>query len=186
HPEWIAADLLAQAEHDTAAQTILMTIDAKLADETEKAVMRQLKSLPRAEIAGKSWKDFGAIILVREMNEAPALIDRIAPEHLEIMAADAARFAGRINNAGAIFIGENTPEAIGDYVGGSNHVLPTARAARYASGLSVLDFLKRISILKCGAASLARLGPSAIALGRAEGLDAHVRSVALRINHRIS
>jgi len=183
NPEWIAADLLAQAEHDTAAQSILVTTNAKLADEVEQAIARQLQSLPRADIASKSWRDFGAVILVREMNEAPALIDRIAPEHLEIIAADADRFAGRINNAGAIFIGGNTPEAIGDYVGGSNHVLPTARAARYASGLSVLDFMKRTSILKCGPAQLEKLGPAAIALGRAEGLEAHARSVELRMKH---
>lgn len=181
--DWIAADLLAQAEHDKAAQSILMTTDAKLADEVGRAIERQLQSLPRAEIAGASWRDHGAIILVRELNEAPALIDRVAPEHLEIVAADndAERLATRIHNAGAIFIGAHTPEAIGDYVGGSNHVLPTSRAARYASGLSVLDFMKRTSILKCGPEQLEKLGPAAITLGHAEGLDAHARSVEMRM-----
>ena len=179
--DWIAADLLAQAEHDPAAQSILLTSDAKLAEAVERAVARQLQALPRAEIAGASWRDFGAVILVRELNEAPALVDRIAPEHCEIVAADAERYAGRIRNAGAIFIGAHTPEAIGDYVGGSNHVLPTARAARYASGLGVLDFMKRSSILKCGPAQLASLAPVAIALGRAEGLEAHARSLEIRL-----
>jgi histidinol dehydrogenase len=181
NPDWIAADLLAQAEHDTAAQSILVTPDLKLAEAVGRAVERQLQSLPRAEIAGKSWRDFGAVILVREMNEAPALIDRIAPEHCEIIAADADRLAKRIRNAGAIFIGGYTPEAVGDYVGGSNHVLPTARAARYASGLSVVDFMKRTSTLKCGPVELEKLAPAAIALGRAEGLEAHARSLEMRL-----
>ncbi len=181
NPDWIAADLLAQAEHDSAAQSILFTDSKELADKVEQSVARQLQSLPRVEIASASWRDFGAIVLVRELDEAPVLIDRLAPEHLEIMAADAERLVTRIHNAGAIFIGGETPEAIGDYVGGSNHVLPTARAARYASGLSVLDFMKRTSILKCGPEQLAVLGPAAIALGRAEGLDAHARSVELRM-----
>jgi histidinol dehydrogenase len=181
NPEWIAADLLAQAEHDTAAQSILFTNNEDLANKVEQAVEKQLKSLPRVEIAGASWRDFGAVVLLRDLNEAPALIDRLAPEHLEIMTLDPERFATRIHNAGAIFIGGETPEAIGDYVGGSNHVLPTARAARYASGLSVLDFMKRTSILKCGPAQMEKLGPAAIALARAEGLDAHARSVELRM-----
>lgn len=181
NPEWIAADLLAQAEHDTAAQSILFTNSEELANKVEQFVTRQLQSLPRVEIASASWRDFGAIVLLRDLNEAPALIDRLAPEHLEIMALDAERFMARIHNAGAIFIGGETPEAIGDYVGGSNHVLPTARAARYASGLSVLDFMKRTSILKCGPVQLEKLGPAAIALARAEGLDAHARSVELRM-----
>jgi histidinol dehydrogenase len=185
-PEWIAADLLAQAEHDTAAQSILIAADASLASAVEAAVARQLANLPREKIAAASWRDFGAIILVADLEESIALADRLAPEHLEIMTANAEALGQRIRNAGAIFLGAFTPEAIGDYVGGSNHVLPTARSARFSSGLSVLDFLKRTSILKCGAASLARLGPAAIALGRAEGLDAHARSVALRIDHRIS
>jgi histidinol dehydrogenase len=185
-PEWIAADLLAQAEHDAAAQSILIADDERLANAVEAAVARQLANLPREKIAAASWRDFGAIILVASLEESIALADRLAPEHLQIMTANAEALGQRIRNAGAIFLGAYTPEAIGDYVGGSNHVLPTARSARFSSGLSVLDFLKRTSILKCGAVSLARLGPAAIALGRAEGLDAHARSVALRIDHRIS
>jgi histidinol dehydrogenase len=185
-PEWIAADLLAQAEHAAAAQSILIADDASLASAVDAAVARQLANIPREKIAAASWRDFGAIILVADLEESIALADRLAPEHLEIMTANAEALGQRIHNAGAIFLGAYTPEAIGDYVGGSNHVLPTARSARFSSGLSVLDFLKRTSILKCDAASLARLGPAAIALGRAEGLDAHARSVALRIDHRIS
>jgi histidinol dehydrogenase len=181
NPEWIAADLLAQAEHDRAAQSILFTNDKKLADAVERAVEKQLQSLPRVEIASASWRDFGAIVLLRDLEEAPALVNRLAPEHLEIMAKNAEHFVKSIRNAGAVFIGGETPEAIGDYVGGSNHVLPTARAARYASGLSVLDFMKRTSILKCGPAQLEKLGPVAIALARAEGLEAHARSVEIRM-----
>jgi histidinol dehydrogenase len=184
HADWIAADLLAQAEHDASAQSILITDDAALAENVEKAVAAQLKTLPRASVAGTSWRDFGAVILVRTLAEAVPLIDAIAPEHLEIEANDAERLAGAIRNAGAIFLGAHTPEAIGDYVGGSNHVLPTARSARFSSGLGVLDFMKRTSILKCGPEQLHALGPSAIALGEAEGLDAHARSVAMRINPR--
>jgi histidinol dehydrogenase len=181
NPDWIAADLLAQAEHDAAAQSILFTDSEELAEKVEQSVARQLQSLPRAEIANASWRDFGAIVLVRDLNEAPVLIDQLAPEHIEIIAQDADRLATRIHNAGAIFIGGETPEAIGDYVGGSNHVLPTARSARYASGLSVLDFMKRTSILKCGSAQLEKLAPAAAVLGRAEGLEAHARSVEIRL-----
>ena len=186
NPEWIAADLLAQAEHDQAAQSILITDDGELAEAVERSLARQLQSLPRAEIAGASWRDFGAVILVRDLLEAISLIDRVAPEHLQIIAADAERLSARIRNAGAIFLGAYTPEAIGDYVGGSNHVLPTARAARYASGLGVLDFMKRTSILKCGPDQLQKLGPAAIALGEAEGLEAHARSVRLRLDRDLS
>ncbi len=182
NPDWIAADLLAQAEHDTAAQSILMTDDDALADAVIAAVERQLATLPRAEIAGASWRDFGAVIRLASLDEAPALVDRVAPEHLESMAADADGLAGRIRHAGAIFLGGYTPEAIGDYVGGSNHVLPTARSARFSSGLNVLDFMKRTSILKCGPEQLRALGPAAIAIGTAEGLHAHARSVAIRLN----
>jgi histidinol dehydrogenase len=182
NPDWIAADLLAQAEHDTAAQSILMTDDAALANAVIDAVERQLTTLPRREIAAASWAEFGAVIKLQNLDEAPALADRIAPEHLEIMAADAEALVERIHHAGAIFIGAHTPEAIGDYVGGSNHVLPTARSARFSSGLSVLDFMKRTSILKCGPEQLRALGPAAIALGEAEGLGAHARSVAIRLN----
>jgi histidinol dehydrogenase len=184
NPDWIAADLLAQAEHDAAAQSILITDDTALADAVEKAVAAQLKTLPRAGVAGESWRDYGAVVLVRNLDEAIPLVDALAPEHLEIETADPERLAGKIRNAGAIFLGAHTPEAIGDYVAGSNHVLPTARSARFSSGLGVLDFMKRTSILKCGPEQLAALGPSAIALGEAEGLDAHARSVAIRLNRR--
>ncbi|HUB64229.1 MAG TPA: histidinol dehydrogenase [Methylocella sp.] len=184
NPEWIAADLLAQAEHDEAAQSILITDDAALAGAAEAAVERQLAGLARARIAAASWRDFGAIILVGNLQESIALADQLAPEHLEILTSDPEAIGGQIRNAGAIFLGAYTPEAVGDYVGGSNHVLPTARSARFSSGLSVLDFMKRTSILRCDASSLERLGPAAITLGAAEGLDAHARSVALRLNHR--
>jgi histidinol dehydrogenase len=182
HPDWIAADLLAQAEHDASAQSILITDDADLAVEVEKAVEAQLKTLPRAAVAGASWRDFGAIISVPKLADAVPLVDQLAPEHLEIAATDAEALAARVRNAGAIFIGAHTPEAIGDYVGGSNHVLPTARSARFSSGLGVLDFMKRTSLLKCGPEQLRALGPAAIALGEAEGLGAHARSVAIRLN----
>lgn len=181
-PRWVAADLLAQAEHDAAAQAILITDDRGVADAVENEVARQLPTLPRSAIARASWREFGAIILVRDLYEGALLANRIAPEHLEIMASNAEELAQNIFNAGAIFIGPYTPEAIGDYVGGTNHVLPTARSARFSSGLSVLDFMKRTSILKCGAESLAAIGKAAIALGRAEGLDGHARSVALRMD----
>jgi len=179
---WIAADLLAQAEHDESAQSILITDSRRLADDVAAAVEAQLKTLPRAKIAGASWRDFGAIILVRNLAEAAPLADAIAAEHLEIMTADAEGFSKQIRNAGAIFLGAHTPEAIGDYVGGSNHVLPTARSARFSSGLGVLDFMKRTSILKCGPEQLRALGPAAMTLGKAEGLEAHSRSVGLRLN----
>jgi histidinol dehydrogenase len=184
NPDWIAADLLAQAEHDVSAQSILITDHAPLAAAVEKAVETQLKSLPRVEIASTSWRDFGAIIMVANLSDAVPLVDRLAPEHLEIAAADADGLAAKIRNAGAIFIGAHTPEAIGDYVAGSNHVLPTARSARFSSGLGVLDFMKRTSLLKCGPEQLRALGPAAIALGEAEGLTAHARSVAIRLNQR--
>ncbi len=180
--DWIAADLLAQAEHDENAQAILLTDSDDLAGAVERAIAGQLAGLPRQTVAGASWRDFGAVILVRNLAEAVPLVDAIAPEHLEIAAADAEALAQRIRNAGAIFIGAHTPEAIGDYVAGSNHVLPTARSARFSSGLGVLDFMKRTSILKCGPQQLRALGEAAIVLGTAEGLDAHARSVALRLN----
>jgi len=182
NPDWVAADLLAQAEHDTAAQSILITDDAGLADAVCAAVETRLATLPRAEIARASWRDFGAVILVGSLAAAVPLVDRLAPEHLEIEAADADALSDQIRNAGAIFLGSHTPEAIGDYVGGPNHVLPTARSARFSSGLGVLDFMKRTSILKCGPEALRALGPAAIALGRAEGLEGHARSVAVRLN----
>ena len=180
--DWIAADLLAQAEHDASAQSILITDSHRLAEDVARAVEGQLKTLPRAAIASASWADFGAIIEVDNLDQAVPLADAIAAEHLEVMTRDPDAFAARVRNAGAIFLGSHTPEAIGDYVGGSNHVLPTARSARFSSGLGVLDFMKRTSILKCGPEQLRALGPAAMTLGHAEGLDAHARSVGLRLN----
>ena len=180
-PEWIAADLLAQAEHDLAAQSILMTDDEQFATAVEKAVGRQLETLPRGNIAGESWNTFGATIILGSLGEAVPLADRVAAEHLEIATTDAEDLAKRIRNAGAIFIGNVTPEVIGDYVSGSNHVLPTARSARFSSGLGVLDFMKRTSILKLDRAALARLGPAAMTLARSEGLEGHRRSVEIRL-----
>jgi histidinol dehydrogenase len=181
-PDWIAADLLSQAEHDTSAQSILITDDAGFADRVAEAVESQLARLPRGEVAGASWRDFGAIITLDTLDDAPALVDAVAPEHLELAVADPDALFARIRNAGAVFLGRHTPEAIGDYVGGSNHVLPTARSARFSSGLSVLDFVKRTSILRCNAENLRELGPAAIRLAEEEGLDAHARSVAIRLN----
>ena len=180
--DWIAADLLAQAEHDASAQAILVTDDEELAGAVERVVEGELKRLARSKVAGASWRDFGAVFLVKSLDEALPLVDAVAPEHLEIAAADADGLAQRIRNAGAIFIGAHTPEAIGDYVAGSNHVLPTARSARFSSGLGVLDFMKRTSILKCGPEQLRALADAAIILGNAEGLEAHARSVAIRLN----
>jgi len=181
-PDWIAADLLAQAEHDTSAQSILITDSKTFAEDVAKTVDSQLKSLPRGKIAGESWARYGAIITVGSLEETPPLVDRIAPEHLEIATDDPESLMERIRNAGAIFLGRYTPEVIGDYVAGPNHVLPTARSARFSSGLGVLDFLKRSSILKLDADSLRTLGPSAITLAEAEGLAAHGRSVSIRMN----
>jgi histidinol dehydrogenase len=181
-PRFVAADLLAQAEHDAAAQSILITDDAAFAREVETSLARQLDDLPRKAIAGASWRDYGAIILAPSLAAATPLVDRLAPEHLEIIARDADALGRAVNNAGAIFFGASTPEAIGDYVGGSNHVLPTARSARFSSGLGVLDFVKRTSLLRCDARALAALGPAAITLGEAEGLAAHARSVAIRLD----
>ncbi len=182
NPDWIAADLLAQAEHDTAAQSILITDSADLAARVERSVEDMLKTLPRVEIASESWRVHGSIILVGSWDEAIDLTNRIAPEHLEIHTADAEDLAARVRHAGAIFIGPYTPEAIGDYVGGTNHVLPTARSARFSSGLGVLDFMKRTSILKCGPEALRLLGPAAVRLSQVERLDAHGRSILVRSN----
>jgi histidinol dehydrogenase len=179
---WIAMDLLSQAEHDESAQSILITDDAEFAAQVERAVEGHLKTLPRAAIAGKSWKDFGAVILVDALADAVPLVDRIAPEHLELAVADPESLAARVRNAGAIFLGRYTPEAIGDYVAGPNHVLPTARSARFSSGLGVLDFMKRTTTVACDADSLARIGPAAVTLAETEGLDAHAASVAIRLN----
>lgn len=181
-PDWLAADLLAQAEHDAAAQSILITDSAELADAVAAAVETQLATLSRAATARASWLDYGAIILVRTLDEAVPLADRIAAEHLEIALDDPAPLAAKVRNAGAIFLGHHTPEAIGDYVGGSNHVLPTARSARFSSGLSTLDFVKRTSILQLDAEGLRALGPAAMLLAESEGLDAHARSVSIRLN----
>jgi len=180
--DWIAADLLAQAEHDVSAQSILITDDADFGKAVEAAVARQIKLLPRGETAAASWRDFGAVILVEDFEAAIPLVNRIAAEHLELAVANPDALVDRVRNAGAIFIGRHTPEVIGDYVGGSNHVLPTARSARFSSGLSVLDFVKRTSLLKLGPDQLRALAPAAIALAKAEGLDAHARSVAIRLN----
>ena len=183
-PDWIAADLLSQAEHDTAAQSILITDDADFAQSVSRAVEAALKTLPRADIATKSWEDFGAIIIVKNLDEAVPLVDRIAPEHLELAVADPDGLAGKIRNAGAIFLGRYAPEALGDYVAGPNHVLPTARSARFSSGLGVLDFMKRTSLIGANVESLAAVGPAAMILAQAEGLDAHARSIGVRLNRR--
>ena len=181
-PAWIAADLLSQAEHDTAAQSILITDDAPFGHRVAAAVESHLKVLPRAAIARESWDSHGAIIVVPDIEAALPLIDRIAPEHLELAVADPEGLAARVRNAGAIFLGRYTPEAVGDYVGGPNHVLPTARSARFSSGLGVLDFMKRTTLLGCDAESLRAIGPAAVRLAEAEGLGAHALSVALRLN----
>ena len=180
-PAWIAADLLSQAEHDTAAQAILMTDDADFARAVARAVEIHLRTLPRSEIARASWESHGAIILLPALDQAPALVDRVAPEHLELAVADPDALAARVRHAGAIFLGRHTPEAVGDYVAGPNHVLPTARGARFSSGLSVLDFMKRSSIIGCDSQGLAAIGPAAVTLARAEGLDAHALSITLRL-----
>ena len=181
-PAWVAADLLSQAEHDTAAQAILITDDGGFADAVAASLATHLASLPRQSIAGESWRAHGAVITVAGWDEAASLVDRLAPEHLELALDDAEGFAARVRNAGAIFLGRYTPEAVGDYVGGPNHVLPTARSARFSSGLGVPDFMKRTSLLACDAASLRAIGPAALTLARAEGLDAHALSIAVRLN----
>jgi histidinol dehydrogenase len=180
-PEWIAADLLSQAEHDSASQAILITDDAAFAAAVEAALDRHLTRLPRAKIARASWQAHGAILLVADWEEAAALIDRIAPEHLELALDEADALAEQVRHAGAIFLGRHTPEAIGDYIAGPNHVLPTARSARFASGLGVLDFVKRTSLVRCDEASLAALAPAAIRLAEAEGLQAHALSLSIRL-----
>jgi histidinol dehydrogenase len=181
-PRWIAADLLAQAEHDEAAQSILITDSAALAQTAASAVEQQLASMPRGSIAAKSWKDHGAILLVTDLaEEAPSLVNALAPEHLELSCAAAEDMLPAIRNAGAIFIGPYTPEAVGDYVAGSNHVLPTTRTARFSSGLGVLDFMKRTSLLKLSRESLAALGPPTMTLAETEGLYGHRLSVAIRL-----
>ncbi len=181
-PDWIAIDLLSQAEHDALARSVLITDDAGFAAAVMEAMTARLKTLPRAEIAGRSWNDHGAVIVVGDLDEAVALVDALAPEHLELAVAEPDKLAERVRNAGAIFLGRFTPEAIGDYVAGPNHVLPTSRSARFSSGLSVFDFLTRTSLVGCDADSLKAIGPAAVTLAQAEGLDAHAQSVAIRLN----
>ena len=182
-PAWMAADLLSQAEHDEVAQAILICDDNAYADAVAAAVESALKTLPRQDIARASWENFGAILVVNDLHaEAPDLVNQLAPEHLELAVAEPDAMADKIRHAGAIFLGRHTPEAIGDYIAGPNHVLPTARAARYASGLSVLDFMKRSSLVKCDADALAAIGPAAVRLAEEEGLQAHGRSIAIRLN----
>jgi len=182
-PAWIAADLLSQAEHDEVAQSILICDDSSFAASVSEAVETALAVMPRQQIARKSWENFGAIIVVDDLLEqAGELINQLAPEHLELAVEDPDRLAAKVRHAGAIFLGRYTPEAIGDYVAGPNHVLPTARAARYASGLSVLNFMKRSSLVRCDAAALSEIGPAALRLAEEEGLHAHGRSIAIRLN----
>lgn len=181
-PDWIALDLLSQAEHDESAQSILITDDASFGQRVAQAVEKRLETLDRRGIAGRSWQDFGAVIIVRDMDEAAALSDRIAPEHLELCVADPEALAAKVRHAGAIFLGAWTPEAIGDYVGGPNHVLPTARSARFSSGLSVLDFMKRTTLARMTPAALGAIGGAAETLAGSEGLQAHGLSVRVRLD----
>ncbi len=180
-PAWIAADLMAQAEHDASSQSILITDDDGFAGRVIEAVEVLLKTLPRRETAAQSWRDHGAVIVVRSLLDAPDLINQIAPEHLELAVADPQTLLPRIRHAGAIFLGRHTPEALGDYNAGPSHVLPTSGAARFSSGLGVMDFLKRTSLIDCTGAGLAAIGPGAVAMAQAEVLDAHAQSVALRM-----
>lgn len=180
-PDWVAVDLLSQAEHDESAQSILITDDAEFGQAVADAVERRLKTLERRAIAGPSWQDYGAVVVVQDMDEAVTLSDRIAPEHLEIACENADDIAARIRHAGAIFIGAYTPEAIGDYIGGPNHVLPTARSARFSSGLSVMDFVKRTTLARMTPEALKAIGPAAETLAKAEGLEAHGLSVRARL-----
>ena len=180
-PRWIAVDLLSQAEHDPAAQAILITEDAGFAEQVAERLEAELSSLPTAAVARASWEAHGTIIVVADLAEAPALANRLAAEHVELAVAEPDRLFARIRHAGSVFLGRMTPEAVGDYVAGPNHVLPTGRRARFASGLSVLEFMKRTSFIALEPASLAAIGPAAVALAEAEGLSAHARSVALRL-----
>ena len=183
-PEWIAADLLSQAEHDASSQSILITDDVAFADKVDAAAERALVTLPRREIAAKSWHAHGGIIVVEKLADAAALSDRFAPEHLEIATDDPHSLLAKVRHAGAIFLGRHTPEAMGDYIAGPNHVLPTSRSARFSSGLSVLDFMKRTTLLSLDPRAINALGPVAIILAEAEGLDAHARSIAARLNKK--
>ncbi|MBK8906875.1 MAG: histidinol dehydrogenase [Rhodospirillales bacterium] len=184
-PSWIAIDLMAQAEHDASAQSILITDDERVADRVAAEVEAHLRTLARGAIARQSWEEHGCIIVVGDLDQAPALIDRVAPEHLQLAVAAPEALAAKVRNAGAIFLGSLTPEAVGDYVAGPNHVLPTAGSARFSSGLGTLDFMKRSTIIGCSAEGLAAIGPAAVVLAEAEGLDAHARSVALRLNRPV-
>ena len=181
NPEWVALDLLSQAEHDPAAQAVLVTDDSAFADAVENAVERHLETLPRRAIAGASWREFGAVIVVAGLADAPAVVNRLAPEHVELSVTDPEPMMRAIRTAGAVFLGRHTPEAIGDYVAGPSHVLPTSRSARFSSGLSVRDFLRRTSVVGCSEEGLAAIGPSASVLAEAEGLDAHRLSVDVRL-----
>jgi histidinol dehydrogenase len=183
-PDWIAADLLSQAEHDASSQSILITDDAAFADKVAAAAEKQIALLPRKDIASKSWNGYGAILVVARLDDAAPLADAIAPEHLEIATAEPEVLLKKVRHAGAIFLGRHTPEAIGDYIAGPNHVLPTSRTARFSSGLSVLDFMKRTTLLGLDAKSIAAIGPDALVLAESEGLDAHARSIAARLNRR--
>lgn len=182
NPDWIAMDLMAQAEHDELAQSILITTDQDFADAVDRAVDQVIAGLPRSDIAGASWRDHGAIITVKDWDEGVDLANRLAPEHLEIATSNADELSQKIKHAGAIFIGAYTPEAVGDYVAGPNHVLPTSRTARFSSGLGVVDFMKRTTLLACDSDALRHIGPAAIRLAEAEGLDAHARSISRRLN----
>jgi histidinol dehydrogenase len=182
NPEWIAADLLSQAEHDPAAQSILITDDEAFGDAVAAAVNRQIGELATGEDARASWDRHGAVIIA-PLDQSPRLVNLIAPEHVEIALDEPDALADRVRHAGAIFLGRFAPEAIGDYVAGSNHVLPTSRSARFSSGLSIYDFIKRTSLIRCDAAAFARLAPATLALAEAEGLPAHARSVSIRLNH---
>ncbi|MGA9795342.1 MAG: histidinol dehydrogenase [Rhizomicrobium sp.] len=184
NPDWIAADLLSQAEHDASSQSILITDDAAFADKVSAAVERALALLPRKDMADASWRDHGAIIVVRQLEDAAMLVDRLAPEHLEIATADPELLLAKVRHAGAIFLGRYTPEAMGDYIAGPNHVLPTSRTARFSSGLSVLDFMKRTTLLSCSPQTINAIGPAAITLAQGEGLEAHARSIAARLNQK--
>jgi histidinol dehydrogenase len=181
-PDWIALDLLSQAEHDESAQSILITPDQAFAAKVVAAVEARLQTLERRAIAGASWRDFGAVIVTRDLTEAAILSNRVAPEHLELCVADPDALSAQITHAGAIFLGAWTPEAIGDYVGGPNHVLPTARSARFSSGLSVLDFVKRTTLAKMTPEALAAIGPAAERLAKSESLEAHGLSVTARLS----
>ena len=181
---WIAADLLSQAEHDEAAQAILITDDAAFADAVDKAVETTLATLERAAVAGQSWQDNGAIITVASMDDMPAMANRIAAEHLELAVREPRSWLGRIRHAGAVFLGRYTPEAIGDYVAGPNHVLPTARTSKFSSGLGVVDFMKRTTTVECDAGSFASIAPAGVELANAEGLGGHALSMTIRMNAR--